>query len=252
MRSMVFTTLFVLPATAFTRPVVRVLGALATRNFGLATSAIRSTTASTCSPEATQKFIDSVNSEYEELHQAFELQFWGTKMALAGSYSVSELTRTKREMEDFLADETKLARTRELLASVQEVSEDDNHTAKTLRIFERTFGCYIMESEEAKLLRSEALDIEGKLENERNNLVLGAIMPDDGNFLEMSSVGLRSKLRVDPDESVRQACYEGLTKIGDFVTDNGFVELVKTRNRMAKSLGYQDYYDYKVTQAEGR
>ena len=39
--------------------------------------------------------------------------------------------------------------------------------------------------------------------------------------------------------------------IGDFVTANGFVDLVKARNRMAKSLGYVDYYDYKVTQAEG-
>ena len=35
------------------------------------------------------------------------------------------------------------------------------------------------------------------------------------------------------------------------MTANGFVELVKARNAMAKSLGYLDYYDYKVTQAEG-
>eukprot|EP00751_Fragilariopsis_kerguelensis_P047326 CAMPEP_0171056068 /NCGR_PEP_ID=MMETSP0736-20130129/56145_1 /TAXON_ID=186038 /ORGANISM="Fragilariopsis kerguelensis, Strain L26-C5" /LENGTH=147 /DNA_ID=CAMNT_0011510699 /DNA_START=306 /DNA_END=746 /DNA_ORIENTATION=- len=147
-------------------------------------------------------------------------------MALAGSYSVSELTRTKREMEDFLADETKLARTRELLESVQVPVSEDDHTAKTLRIFERTFACYIMESktlrifertfacyimesDEAKVLRAEAIDIEGKLESERNNLVLGASMPD-GKFVELSSVGLRSKLRVDPEESVRKACYEGL------------------------------------------
>ena len=32
---------------------------------------------------------------------------------------------------------------------------------------------------------------------------------------------------------------------------NGFVELVKKRNGVAKALGYTDYYDYKVTQAEG-
>jgi len=49
----------------------------------------------------------------------------------------------------------------------------------------------------------------------------------------------------------RKACYEGLTKIGDFVTENGFVELVKVRNRMAKTLGFLDFYDYKVTNAEG-
>lgn len=33
--------------------------------------------------------------------------------------------------------------------------------------------------------------------------------------------------------------------------EQGFVEVVKARNKMAKSLGYVDYYDYKVTQAEG-
>lgn len=178
-----------------------------------------------------------------------ELQFWGTKMALSDpSYSVDALTKTKGEMERFLADEAKLARTRELLSTVS-AEDEDPMTAKTLKMFERTFGCYIMESEEAKKLRSEATAIEGKLENARNNMVLGATI--DGEFEEMSSVGLRSKLRVDPKEEVRKACYEGLNKIGDFVTENGFVELVKVRNKMAKSLGYLDYYDYKVTQAEG-
>jgi hypothetical protein len=198
-----------------------------------------------------QVFIDQVNTEYEQLHRAFEMQFWGTKMALADpSYSVDELTRTKGEMESFLADEAKLSQTRELLAAAS-VSEEEVPTAitKSLQLFEKTFGCYIMESDEAKELRAEATKIEGKLEDERNKMVLGATI--DGKFEEMSSVGLRSKLRVDPAEEVREACYEGLNKIGEFVTDNGFVELVKVRNKMAKALGYLDYYDYKVTQAEG-
>jgi len=192
------------------------------------------------------KFIDSTNASYESLHRAFELQFWGTKMALAGpQYSTDELTRTKGEMEAFLADESKLAQTRDFLKLVPEDSAD----AKTLKMLERTFGCYIMESEDAQTLRGEATKIEGRLEGARNVLSLGATI--DGTFEEMSSVGLRNKVRVDPDEKVRKACYEGLTKIGDFVTENGFVELVKVRNRMAKALGYLDFYDYKVTNAEG-
>jgi len=109
--------------------------------------------------------------------------------------------------------------------------------------------CITVESEEAKKLRAEATKIEGQLEAARNHLSLGATI--NGKFEEMSSVGLRNKVRVDPDEEVRKACYEGLTKIGDFVTSNGFVELVKVRNRMAKQLGYLDFYDYKVTNAEG-
>lgn len=210
----------------------------------LATNAETMTGSSSFSDIA--NFIDSTNASYERLHRDFELQFWGTKMALSGaSYSTAELMRTKGEMEAFLADEAKLKKTRELLESVP---ADSDH-AKTLKMLERTFGCYIMESEEAKALRSEATKIEGQLESARNTLSLGATI--DGKFEEMSSVGLRNKVRVDPDEKVRKACYEGLSKIGDFATENGFVELVKVRNRMAKALGYIDFYDYKVTNAEG-
>jgi len=192
-------------------------------------------------------FIQDVNTKYELLHRAFEEQFWGTKMALSDSkYSVDELTRTKTEMEAFLADEAKLKATRAYLEKADSLTAEQ---VKTLKLFERAFGCYIMESEEAKALRAKAMAIEGKLEDARNKLVLGATI--GGEFVELSSVGLRNRMRVDPDEAVRKACYEGVRKIGDFVTANGFIELVCARNQMARALGYIDYYDYKVTQAEG-
>jgi len=191
-------------------------------------------------------FINSVNTDYEALHKSFEEQFWGTKMALSDErYSVRELTRTKGEMEAFLADEQKLKLTREHLAK-GELSEAEQ---KTLALFERTFQCYIMESAEAKELRAAGTQIEGSLEAARNKMRLGATI--DGSFAELSSVGLRSKMRVDPREEVRRACWDGMRTIGDFVLANGFVELVRARNRMAKALGYEDFYDYKVTQAEG-
>jgi hypothetical protein len=212
----------------------------------LSTTNSNTMTAASAANTDVANFIDATNAQYERLHRSFELQFWGTKMALSSSeYSTAELTRTKCEMEEFLADESKLAKTREFLKFVPENSVE----ATTLHMFERTFGCYIMESEDAKKLRTEATTIEGQLEDARNKLSLGATI--NGKFEEMSSVGLRNKVRVDPDQDVRKACYQGLTKIGDFVTEHGFVELVKVRNRMAKSLGYLDFYDYKVTNAEG-
>jgi Zn-dependent oligopeptidase len=53
------------------------------------------------------------------------------------------------------------------------------------------------------------------------------------------------------DEMVRKAAYEGLRAIGPFVCENGFVEIINLRNKLAKALGFEDYYDYKVTNAEG-
>lgn len=201
-----------------------------------------------------QSFIDTVNSEYEQLHKAFELQFWGTKMALKDEcYRTEELTRTKSEMEAFLASTDKLETARGYLADPDNLSGSQQ---ATLKLFERTFGCYIMESPEARALRKKSTNIEGKLESARNSMVLGAALPSksnggDAEFEEMSSVQLRTTMRVSSDEGDREACYHGLGKIGEFALENGFVDLVRARNQMAKALDFEDYYDYKVTGAEG-
>eukprot|EP00959_Pyramimonas_sp_CCMP1952_P008205 171447-Pyramimonas_sp.AAC.2 len=42
-----------------------------------------------------------------------------------------------------------------------------------------------------------------------------------------------------------QACLEGLRSIGRFVAED-FVAIVKGRNQVAKKLGFEDFYDYKV------
>ena len=53
-------------------------------------------------------------------------------MALAGYETTDELTRTKGEMEAFLADESKLAKTRELLGTVPAGSDDEKTLSECL------------------------------------------------------------------------------------------------------------------------
>jgi oligoendopeptidase F len=111
-----------------------------------------------------------------------------------------------------------------------------------------------MESPKARELRLAATEIENSLGESRNSLALGISITNDRGesiFEEMSSVALRSRMRVDGNEDVRRSCWNGLRGIGEFALSNGFVELVKHRNAMARELGYPDFYDYKVTQAEG-
>ena len=94
-------------------------------------------------------FIDSTNSGYEQVHRRFEEQFWGTKMALSNGtpladgkgpteYSVDELTRTKMEMEAFLADSAKLEKTREFLAKPGKHSYPPSHTSTSIHIHKHT------------------------------------------------------------------------------------------------------------------
>merc|ERR1719330_458556 len=121
-------------------------------------------------------------------------------------------------------------------------------------IFDRTFSCYLMKTEEATQLRAKITAMESDLEMKRNQMTLGMQEPcEDGKkrFVELSSVGLRNRLRTSDSEEVRKACYEGLRSIGPFVLGAGFVDIIKERNRLARMLGFEDFYDYKVTQSEG-
>jgi oligoendopeptidase F len=175
-------------------------------------------------------------------------------MALASrdevTFSSEELSRTKKEMEDLLSDPAVLNEAKQLREELPNDAPAD--LIKTLDIIIRTCQCNDMSSSpEAKTIREETSKIESDLEMARNSLKLGYTDPATGDFHEMSSVGLRNLMRTSPDEATRKAAYEGLRSIGPFVCSNGFVDIVKKRNQLAKQLGFEDYYDYKVTNAEG-
>ena len=197
---------------------------------------------------AIQTFIDDVNDSYFSLHRAYEEQFWGTKMGLSsGAFSTSLLSSTKEKMEEFLRSPKLKVETEAFLVSGEATAEQE----KILRCFARTFSCYQMEDAEAVKLRAECTKIEDDLNASRNTLQLGYTNPADGVFIEKSSVGLRTTLRTSEDEAIRKAAWNGLRSIGPWALANGFCDMVRLRNAMARKLGYEDFYDLKVTQAEG-
>jgi Zn-dependent oligopeptidase len=58
-------------------------------------------------------------------------------------------------------------------------------------------------------------------------------------------------VRTSPDEGLRKAAHRGLQSIEREVLDKGFLDIVRERNKLGRMLGYEDYYDYKVTRNEG-
>lgn len=192
-------------------------------------------------------FIETVNTQYEEVHLKFENQFWGTKMGLGGEFTSKSLTETKTAMEQFLQDPARYAEAQRLAAT----GAADPEQAKTLEMFCRTFGCYQMPNKTASDLRAETTAAESALEGKRNVMKLGYTDPESGAFVAMSSVGLRARLKSEDSEPSRKAAYAGLRSIGDAILADGFPDIVRKRNKLARTLGYIDFYDYKVTQAEG-
>ncbi|PNH06082.1 hypothetical protein TSOC_007613 [Tetrabaena socialis] len=221
-------------------------------------------------PEANvQELIDKLNAAYEAVHVSYEDNFWATKMDLKGNSS-DALASTKTAYENFLGkcrvsyartpwsnlldmntpggtygscrhflawalpgDPANLATVRAALAAAKEdgssLSPEQRHV---LGIMERTFGCYILEDPKS-----------------RNTMALGYTDPATSEFVKASSVQLRNSLRVSDDEATRKACYEGMRSIGPFVASQ-FLEIVKERNKLARLLGFEDFYDYKLREEE--
>eukprot|EP00980_Cylindrotheca_fusiformis_P008885 scaffold1900_cov123-Cylindrotheca_fusiformis.AAC.11 len=198
-----------------------------------------------------QLFVDEFNRDYEVKHLAFEEQFWGTKMDLSSTddlvFSAENLSQTKKEMEDLLSDFQTVEKARALKNTLPEAAPKD--LVDCLDIIIRTCSCYST-SPDIKEVREATSRLESELELKRNRMESGYV-DADGNFQKASSVGLRNMMQTNSDEALRKAAYEGLRCIGPFVCGNGFVEIIKLRNKLAKSLGFEDYYDYKVTNAEG-
>ena len=162
------------------------------------------------------------------------------------SFTKDAENETKMAMEKWLRDPALLEETRKWKTA----GGGNDSQNRCLDIFERTFSTYIMEDDDAVTVREEILAMEGKLEEARAFLALSYVN-GAGKETSGSSVALRNAMRQDSSEAVRRSAFEGLAGIGSFVVANGFPDIVKKRNRMAKLLGYSDFYDYKVTAAEG-
>ena len=149
--------------------------------------------------------------------------------------------------EDLLSDFSTIEKAQQLLKSLPDPAPND--LVKCLGVIIRTCKCYAT-SPDNKEIREATGKMESELEMKRNRMKLGLTKPD-GTFDALSSVGLRNVMTTHKDEAMRKAAYEGLRTIGPFVCENGFFEIIKLRNKLAKALGFVDYYDYKVTNAEG-
>ncbi|KIY99642.1 peptidase M3A and M3B thimet/oligopeptidase F, partial [Monoraphidium neglectum] len=179
-------------------------------------------------PVEVTNFIEDISQQYEKVHEAFEDNFWSTKMNLAGCSSEA-LAKTKTEYD------------RPDLSSEQ---------SKVLSIMARTLSCYITEDPRAAQLKEELNRLEAELAQERNKMALGIKDPATGEFKACSSVQLRNMMRVDDAEPSRRAAFDALRSIGPFVAAR-FCAIVKARNELARLSGYEDFYDMKVTAAEG-
>lgn len=190
--------------------------------------------------------LKELNQKYVTLHKAKEDAFWAKKMG-HGAYRSGEFEEKENLLKDFITDVGNLTKVREELKRT-DLSETDRLALGGWRKF---FEANVVESEEARALQSTLIEMEGKLERARQSMRLGYLEPFHGRFVEAGTDKMRLTLGTSRFEAERKAAWEGLGSIEPFVLANGFIDIVKERNRLGRMLGYEDYYDYKVTLNEG-
>lgn len=194
--------------------------------------------------------LDELNHDYARHHTAKEDAFWASYMGLRQDADAAraELVEKENALKGFLQNPQRLATTRALLAQARTAASPEDRIA--LEGWVRTFESHVIESAEARALAAEIVEAEGRLARARGEMKLGYRHPDRG-FEAASSVKLSVLMTNDPDERVRRAAWEGLRSIEECVLANGFLDIVKQRNRLGRMLGGSDYYDATVRRVEG-
>ncbi|GAM56112.1 probable peptidase [Vibrio ishigakensis] len=73
---------------------------------------------------------------------------------------------------------------------------------------------------------------------------------ENGNSVDASLPVLASIIRTNENADVRQSAHKALLDLEQWLLQNGFIELVKLRNKFAQSLGYGSFFDYSVEKTE--
>ena len=200
----------------------------------------------------TARFLDDLNRSYSELHTRKEDAFWAAYMGLSADAEAAraELDRLEIELKGFLQDPERLAAVRRELEAVEASGEAGEEELVSLRGWLATFEAHAIPSAEARALAAEIVEAEGRLGNARAAMELGYTDPDEG-FVRANSVKLGVMLTSEEREPLRRAAWEGLRSIEGHVLASGFLDVVRMRNRLGRSLGGEDYYDWKVRRVEG-
>lgn len=192
--------------------------------------------------------LRDLRNEYLALHTHKEDLFWQAKMGLTADAEKAQdaLGHAEIAVNRFLQSPERLKRLRDL-ERTNDGSDTDRHV---LRGWIAMLGAHVIEDPAGQKLSEEIVEREQALEHARGTMRLGYVDPDSGVFNPASSVKLSLMMRVEHDERRRRAAFEGLRSIEPFVIEHGFLEIVAMRNRLARLLGYEDYYDWKVNIVE--
>jgi hypothetical protein len=196
-----------------------------------------------------REYFDFLNHAYLAVHKTKEDLFWATYMATSDDHE--GFARAESAYKEFIADPAKLAQTRELIGLLTGAARSPERDALLhgLKGWLAVFEANIVDSPEGRSLMREIVEAEAAL-FEKKRAHEPRHVNDRGESEVASLPMLATNLATNRVEERRRSSFDALRGIERWVLDNGFLALVALRNRFARALGYDNYFDLKVRKTE--
>lgn len=198
---------------------------------------------------AARTYFDQLNRDYMVVHRTKEDLFWATHMAL--SDDDAGFARAEQAFKNFISEPERLAATRSQIDVLETlpVGPERDALLHGLRGWASLFAAHIIESDEGRRLMHDIVEFEAGLFAKRR-LFNPTYIDERGEVVPGTLGALAINLSTNPVESRRRSSFEGLRQLEQWVLDNGFLELVGLRNRYARALGADNYFDLKLRRNE--
>ncbi len=190
--------------------------------------------------------VHELRDTFMLLHERKETLFWHKAMDLSG-YQAGIWEKADIEMKRFTSDPSWLGKVRKELDR-SGISDDDR---TILHGWRRFFEANTIESAHAREMQEEMIKMESELARQKADAHLGYTDPKTGEHVQASPVKLRLMVLTDDDETIRKAAWEGLHEIEGWLLDHGMLDIVAKRNAIGRTLGYDDFYSWRVQINEG-
>lgn len=190
--------------------------------------------------------LKKINENYRAVHEAKENSFWENKMGHAGA-TPKDFTDKELQFRKFITEPSFIPQIQSAISD-KTLSDSDR---LGLEGWLRFFSLNSIGNEQAKEVRNKTLMLETELHKKRSDMKLGYRNPKSGEFIPAGLNKLTLLQRTNDDELTRKAAWEGIREIESFALENGYLEIVKERNRFARLLGHSDFYEYKARLFEG-
>jgi len=194
-------------------------------------------------------YFDQLNRAYLAVHKTKEDLFWTTYMGT--SHDQNGFTQAERAYKEFIGDPARLAETRSQLADVRgwPASAERDALAHGLGGWLAVFEANIIDSAEGRACMRAIVDAEAAL-FERKRAHEPRHLNERGESEVASLPMLATNLAANPVEERRRSSFDALRGIERWVLENGFLDLIALRNRYARALGFDNYFDLKLQRNE--